>query len=449
MLGNGNAYTRRRIAPEKVSRSLKVLEKQVVPTNNAGHPRNQENRTVLVFFPWNLYPPNVGSRQRCLEMIAGLKEIGFNVILASSNLDLKWDTSSIRFMRMNGVSEIYVFDPPTLDYWFRLILYTRAFSYLYQNFYFIGRDILPRMRRWFFKILQKISPDIILMNYPSWNWILNHRKFKSALRVIDTHDIFTLHMQMRQHLNQYFLGSPPYSIKGVRDEVFEEDFFEKLDLTVNANEFEIYDKYDYTIGISPKEAEIMKKNTRNTKVLFVPMTGKPAYIKNSYRGRALFSAGPHPFNIQGYLYFVGKVLPRVKSKAPLFNLQVTGGISNYVVHVKDISFSEYIPDLSTVYESARFFVCPVFGGTGQQVKIIEAMAHGIPVVAFRKAPGVFPIQNGLNGLIARNAEEFADYVVQLWNDRELCRRLGQAARDTIAADFSRSRLVKALSLALQ
>jgi glycosyltransferase involved in cell wall biosynthesis len=105
----------------------------------------------------------------------------------------------------------------------------------------------------------------------------------------------------------------------------------------------------------------------------------------------------------------------------------------------------FVRDLKRVYERSRCVVCPVFGTTGPQVKIVEAMAYGVPVVALRAAAAGSPIRHGVNGYIATTADEFADYLVELWNHQGLCRQMGQAARETIASEYSRSSLVHRLS----
>jgi len=180
--------------------------------------------------------------------------------------------------------------------------------------------------------------------------------------------------------------------------------------------------------------------------VWLPVTFEPCYISNTYSDSALFTVGPNFFNTQGYLYFVKKVLPRVLRSAPSFALRVTGSFPQRVPEVAPgITLSGFVPDLKSVYEIARFFVCPVFGGTGQQIKIVEAMAHGLPVVALRFAAERSPIQHGVNGLVAENAEEFAEHTVRLWQDPALCRRLGNAARETVANEFSNDRLIEGLS----
>lgn len=407
-------------------------------------------RKVLFFFPQNPYPPKAGCHKRCLEMAAGLKEIGCEVTLLSSTFYAytTWEPSSIQTLKANWFSDVHVYRETPLDY--------RFIGLLNRFYQFVKREppvnsamySPPGMRRWFARLIREISPDIVLVNYAYWDGLLNHRRYKSVLQIIETHDTLTLNRQMYQALVRY-LPTPPVSADQVEDQVLQEDFFERLGLTAHPQEFRVYDKYDYTIAISAKEADLIRQNTRKTKVVLIPMTQEPCYIPNSYAGPAVFPTGPNPYNIQGYLYFVKRVLPQVWSKVSSFSLQVTGYCCEHVTSEEGIVFSGFVPDLRTVYESSRFLVCPIFGGTGQQVKIVEAMAHGVPVIALGAAAKSSPIRHGVNGLVANDAAEFAGYVVQLWNDKELCRQLGHAARETIAAELSRSRLLEGLSLMVE
>ena len=73
------------------------------------------------------------------------------------------------------------------------------------------------------------------------------------------------------------------------------------------------------------------------------------------------------------------------------------------------------------------------------------MANGLPVIALHSGARDTPIQHGINGFIANNAKEFATYIIKLWNDKKLCREMGNAARETIAKKFSRSYLLKKLN----
>ena len=82
---------------------------------------------------------------------------------------------------------------------------------------------------------------------------------------------------------------------------------------------------------------------------------------------------------------------------------------------------------------------------------VEAQSRSplVPAVALRVAADRSPIQHEVNGMIANNAEEFAEHVLRLWKDPKLCAQLGDAARQTVAQEFSPTRLVEALSTMVQ
>jgi len=104
--------------------------------------------------------------------------------------------------------------------------------------------------------------------------------------------------------------------------------------------------------------------------------------------------------------------------------------------VPGIELLGYVDNLQSLYADSPFSICPLLGGTGIQIKILESMAHGVPVIAMEAVGKVSPIQHGVNGLVASNAKEFAECVIRLSQDQELCRKLGRAARMTIANEFS-------------
>ena len=417
-------------------------------------------KRAVVFVPHKPWPPKFGAHKRYLETIAGLRALGFHISLASSDAstDSKWDAASIEGLKESWVDEVYVHQPTLQDYKFihRLkSFYDLDYSLIpvLRKLHLLGDresslssrlHTLPTMRRWFKDLVEQTSPDLIFMNYAFWDPLVDHRKWQSAIRIMETIDLLSLNRRMWQALEKV-LPPPPINPTDVPDEVLKEDFFRKLKLTVAPEEFRIYDQYSYTIAISQQEAEIIEANTSHTRVVHLPMTQEPVYCANNYSGPALFPTGPNHYNTQGYLYFAKRVLPSVREKDPSFQLQVTGYCSTQVVPISGIQQAGFVPNLESLYASARFLVCPVFGGTGQQVKVVEAMAHGVPAVALRGAAARSPIKHGVNGMIADSAAEFADHVLRLWKDPELCAQLGRAARNTITQEFSREHLIEGLS----
>ena len=61
----------------------------------------------------------------------------------------------------------------------------------------------------------------------------------------------------------------------------------------------------------------------------------------------------------------------------------------------------------------------MLAGTGQQIKILEAMAHGLAVVTIRRGLEKPAVEHGVTGFVANGPEEFADYTSHMWKDKAL------------------------------
>jgi glycosyltransferase involved in cell wall biosynthesis len=405
---------------------------------------------LIYFFPHNPLPPRSGAHKRCLEILAGLRKLDFEVIFVSSTLssETSWDAESILKLERDFVSRVCIYKPKFLDW--KLLGLTSRFYRLTKTKITLDSILNTpiRMRWWFDKILQEISPDIIIMSYCFWDGLLNRKQLQPTITVVDTIDLFTVNNQMNEAL-RICLPSIPIQLDEVNEEILQEDFFINLSLDASPEELQIFDRYDRTIAIARNELEIIQKNTRYTSVSLLPMTQDPFYLENKYTDPPIFTTGPNLFNTQGYLYFAKRVLPMILAEIPDFELQVTGSCCQQVTATSGVSLLGFVPDLKLLYARTKFLVCPVFGGTGQQVKIVEAMAHGLPVVALTAAAKMSPIEHGVNGFVANNATEFARYVIQLWQDPVLCHQFGTAARSKIANDFSERCLLEGLELILQ
>lgn len=409
------------------------------------------SQKVIYFFPHNPCPPKSGAHKRCLEMLTGLHKLGYEVTFVSSTLssETNWDDDSIEILERDFVRKVIIYQPSFLD-WKVLGLVDRFYKQIAKTKPPLASVLRASMgmRWWFADLVAKIVPDLIMTSYCFWDGLINHQKLTSIVRVVDTIDLFTINSLMANAVSVY-LQSVPMQIEEVDDAILQEDFFDRLNLVASDEELKIYDRYDRTIAIARNEFDIIKDRTSHTSVSLLPMTQQPCYLENQYNHSPLFTTGPNSFNLQGYLYFAKRVLPDVLAEIPSFELEVTGSCCQSVTAIEGIKLSGFVPDLRSVYQHAKFFVCPVFGGTGQQVKIVEAMANGLPVIALKAAAKMSPIEHGINGLIANDAVEFAQYVIQLWQDRTLCRQMGTAARAKIASDFSEQCLLDGLRAILQ
>ncbi len=403
-------------------------------------------KRVLIFFPHNLFPPRSGAHQRCAQMMQGFHALGAEVTLASSTYtsETLWRAVTSTELQTAGISQLRIHQSTIWD--------RRYVKYMHKLYQTLHRQppldsfhyAPPGLRRWFQNLVQELEPHVIIVNYAFWGGLINAAMQKSSVTVMDTLDLVSLYRPRFLVMEQY-LPPPPISPFGIDPKFLREDFFDAFDFRVSAQEFAIFDRFRYTIAITRADAELVSKNTSRTRVLTIPMTQEICALDNQYDGAALFTPGRNPFNIQGYLYFAARVLPRVLESEPNFCLHVTGAVCDDLRAVPGIALRGFLPDLLSEYTHARFLICPILGKTGQQIKIVQAMAHGVPVIATRAAAEGSPIRHGENGLVARDANEFAEHVLTLWRDRALCQTMGQAARETIAREFSQTLLVQQIA----
>ena len=97
--------------------------------------------------------------------------------------------------------------------------------------------------------------------------------------------------------------------------------------------------------------------------------------------------------------------------------------------------------LVKAYQTSRIFlntstISPV------PTSLLEAMACGCAVVTTATCMIPEIIENGVNGFISNDEQELKEMLVQLLNDEDLAKKLGEAARKTIVEDFSEDRFIE-------
>ena len=425
--------------PKTASRE-RLSKPAAAPKAGAG-PFESKKKKGLVFFPQNPYPAKTGAHTRCLAVLQALKRLDYEVTLFSYNLSgsYPWREKSVRYLHDELGVDGMIYEDTETDRQF-------VGSEISINAGGVNWDVFtpPGMVENFRRLFIKLKPDITIINYAYWAGLAQEDEFNCALKVIDTHDLVTLNTRMEQLAGAY-LKDPPYSPQNVDSSLLEEHFYRKRGLEVAPEEYQIYDLFDYTIAVSKLETRAIREHTSYTRAVNIPITSPVVEVTNSYGGAPVFVMGDNPFNIQGYLFFVAKILPVVKSRLAGFQVNVSGEATRKLLPAEGIQLLGYVPDLTPLYADAMFAICPVMGGTGMPVKVIEAMAHGLPVIAMRSTGQEIPIEHGETGFIAEDAAEFADYILRLHSDRALCHKMGQAARNAIAQHFSEQVLLQKLS----
>ncbi|NBD08894.1 MULTISPECIES: glycosyltransferase family 4 protein [Corallococcus] len=87
-----------------------------------------------------------------------------------------------------------------------------------------------------------------------------------------------------------------------------------------------------------------------------------------------------------------------------------------------------VPSVAPHLARALATAIPLRAGSGTRLKVLEAAAAGVPVVATRLAVEGLPMVEGQHVLLAESAQEFAAALRRLRNEPDLCLKLSRNAR---------------------
>ena len=152
-------------------------------------------------------------------------------------------------------------------------------------------------------------------------------------------------------------------------------------------------------------------------------------------------------NVDGLIYFVQKIWPRVAEAHPAARFKIIGGRplpSLLALAGPRVELTGFVPDLRPHLAAAAAVVVPLRLGGGTRLKIVEAMAMGKAIVSSTLgAEGIEAIP-GRDLLIEDQPEAFADAVNRLLGDPGLAARIGQSVRTLAVERYSWSGAARAL-----
>ncbi len=111
----------------------------------------------------------------------------------------------------------------------------------------------------------------------------------------------------------------------------------------------------------------------------------------------------------------------------------------------NIKVHDYIEDLRPLYSLADAAVVPLRTGGGTRIKILEAFAHGVPVVSTRIGAEGITVTDGQHLLLADDAEGFARACLRVKESQKLACRLVRRASALLHERYVPARIVDAVS----
>ncbi|RWL96355.1 MAG: glycosyltransferase [Mesorhizobium sp.] len=148
--------------------------------------------------------------------------------------------------------------------------------------------------------------------------------------------------------------------------------------------------------------------------------------------------GYHP-NIDAAERLAGIILPRIRQALPAARLILAGRSPDPAVRIlakiDGVVLIENPDDVGPLLSAAHLCIVPLRIGGGTRIKILEAMASGVPVIATPLAAEGLDLTGGQDLLLSDTDEGLADLAVALCSDPARMARLRARAHDTAWSRF--------------
>jgi glycosyltransferase involved in cell wall biosynthesis len=140
-------------------------------------------------------------------------------------------------------------------------------------------------------------------------------------------------------------------------------------------------------------------------------------------------------HVDAVTYFVDEVLPGLRRRDA--SVTVVGSNPRPAVYEaarrspRRVEVAGHVEDTRPYFERSRVLVVPLRYGGGTRLKILEALAQGVPVVSTTIGCEGLDLRDGRELLRADGPQELAAAVERLLEDDELCLRLARAGREAV------------------
>ena len=144
-------------------------------------------------------------------------------------------------------------------------------------------------------------------------------------------------------------------------------------------------------------------------------------------------------NEDAVVHFANEIWPRVSQARPDLTFTIVGRNPTPAVmslaSLPGVEVTGTVDDVRPYYRYAIAAVVPLRVGGGSRLKILEAMAAGVPVVSTSLGAEGLAVESGKNILIAGSAADFARAVVRISADAGVWQRISVAGRHLVRGQY--------------
>lgn len=199
-------------------------------------------------------------------------------------------------------------------------------------------------------------------------------------------------------------------------------------------------RFHVNMVVSDDESQLVQSSCGESKICVVPNGVDVNYFtprQDPGGSRLLFCGRLDQLANKGAItYFFNAIWPRISKKLKDLTIDVVG--KNPPPWLRELSLRDprvqvpgFVEDVRPYFKKATVFVCPITDGGGTRLKMLDALAMGMPIVSTTFAASGLALQNGQHLLLADTVEQFIESISRLLSDKVLRERIARSGLEVV------------------
>ena len=313
------------------------------------------------------------------------------------------------------------------------------------NSFLLRRDDRAAMRSMVYQLLDEEHIDVLHINQ------LNMMRFVpadwSGTVILDEHDavwqvVERLRKGMRNPISRWFLGREARLIRKLESSACQ--------------------RSQIVLAVSEQDKQALREvagESVSIKVVAIAVDVKSfeaIWEARNPQPDRLLTIGTMfwPPNSEGVIWWLQKGYESLRAIYPDLTYDIVGPrpprmLQTLAKRCKGVNLHGYVADVVPFWTSATALIVPILSGGGVRVKILEAMAMGLPVISTTMGCEGLAVGNGEHLLIADTPEALTNACITLLQDKELAHRLTHNARQLVLEQYDAQVAFQALDAAYE
>lgn len=210
-------------------------------------------------------------------------------------------------------------------------------------------------------------------------------------------------------------------------------------------------------AVSEEDKQIMEKEMPGIDVGIIPNGVDVSYFDQKKvvkkKPQRILYHGDYKWmqNVEAVNILIKDIWPLIKKEVKGSKLWISGRsipekVKELTKNDTDIEITESIRDNRDVFKAASVLVVPIMSPGGTRLKVLEAMAAGLPVVSTPVGVAGLDIVSGTHALVSSDVKELASMAIKILKNKDLSNNLSNSGKEFVKNNFDWKAIVDKLDV---